>query len=186
MRKAMFFLLPVLFTIAIIPIISWQLGRHQSFAPLTAVGRKNYILNIDAKEISKPIEIKRKNRPLRISCNVIVKLTNNSHDTLKYLTMSCSWDDNFRFDNYKFGMMGWNCDKNIPVTKIVPPHKTLPFIIPIICDSTVVISATRFRIGIIIIKESINRQFIDFLPMDNDLTRFKNNLIWSNEVEIVK
>lgn len=43
-----------------------------------------------------------------------ISLKNNSNDTLKFWTMSCSWSANFIFDSNSIYFCPWDCNKNIP------------------------------------------------------------------------
>jgi hypothetical protein len=54
-----------------------------------------------------------------------VALYNNSKDTLKYPSYSCSWPNNYETNqDYKIYVDLPDCDKNIPVTVIVPPKES--------------------------------------------------------------
>jgi methyltransferase-like protein len=48
-------------------------------------------------------------------------LVNNSSDTIRYATYSCSWDMNYETDNKLLPLYGVECDKNVPkVITILP------------------------------------------------------------------
>jgi len=53
-----------------------------------------------------------------------VKLTNNTSDTLKYLSWSCSFQMFYLIKSEALKMAGYKCTKNIPVVLILPPNKS--------------------------------------------------------------
>jgi hypothetical protein len=150
------------------------------FNKLTDQDRKKYLLAIDKRKISKlrdTVLYKLKGKYL----NVPVLLYNLSNDTLRYLTMTCSWDDFFSFDNKKLLILGWPCDSNFPISKTLLPHKSIVYNIPIILTGNY-LRREKFRISMglfIVNKKSMN--FINDLPISDRKTK---NLIWSNEVSI--
>jgi hypothetical protein len=53
-----------------------------------------------------------------------VKLTNNTSDTLKYLSWSCSFQMFYLLKSEAVKIAGYKCTKNIPVVLILPPNKS--------------------------------------------------------------
>jgi hypothetical protein len=54
-----------------------------------------------------------------------VTLTNNSGDTLKYLSMSCSWQDFYSVSDNRLQVEIAECDKNIPRIISLPPKSSM-------------------------------------------------------------
>lgn len=154
---------------------------------LTAQDRANYLLKIDQSKIGKPGDTVLYRRKYKVLYkrkykvfNIPVKLLNLSNDTLRYLSVYCSWYDFFSIDNKKISILGWGCDSNIPIDKIVLPHKTGMYNIPVLTDGTII--NDKFRIGMnlfIINKENRNYSLNYMEPGDR-----AKNLIWSNEVTL--
>lgn len=107
--------------------------------------------------------------------NVEITLKNNSNDTLKYYTMSCSWQDNYTLNTRKISINHQECDKNIPVLISVGPNETKTNIINL-SPVTRHIIGLKLKIGFISIEES--SQLSD-IHIEN-----KENVIWSNEIKI--
>jgi len=53
---------------------------------------------------------------------ITTKLTNSSSDTIKYITMSCSWQDPFTADLKELVVHGKDCDKTVPKLKEILPR----------------------------------------------------------------
>jgi len=148
-------------------------------AKLTIEDRKNYILTIDKWQIKKPYDTTLIASKEKFSFTKIpVRLTNNSKDTLRYITMSCSWEDIYTSNTKRIIILSGPCDKNIPTIAILPPHQSKNVYLPVIFKKSDT-SVKVFKIG-------INLQKQDKLGNYNsvDLDSNIKNLIWSNEVHI--
>lgn len=55
---------------------------------------------------------------------VQVTLTNNSADTIRYVTWDCSWQESYTIDNDKWKIYVEYCFKNGHKTVAIPPYKT--------------------------------------------------------------
>jgi len=111
---------------------------------------------------------------------VPVKLTNTSADTLRYLSMSCSWWDIYRTDNQKLNIFSPNiCFKNSPITCLVPPHQfVIRNIIVLVPKET---ASVIFKIGM-----TVQRKFENSLLKDrillSSITPADQHVIWSNYI----
>jgi hypothetical protein len=105
-------------------------------------------------------------------------LSNNTKDTLKFLTMSCMWDIIYSTNNSNIEMAGAiACDKNIPILITVPPLKTYQTAFYVVIKPSPL--KQKFKIAIHL--NNINSLF-DFHGLDffsRDTTKVK--VIWSNE-----
>lgn len=101
----------------------------QTKKPHTQLNNEKYVLSIDnIAEVSLDT-IKKKNKYDFV--NIKVKLTNLSSDAISYSSMSCSSDINFAINNDKMEIMHEPCQHNVPVTKILNPHQTIIFNLPV-------------------------------------------------------
>ncbi|HEY2580640.1 MAG TPA: hypothetical protein VGI43_02485 [Mucilaginibacter sp.] len=172
---------PYLILILVVFInLSWSSTYQPSvYYKLTDQDRKNYILNIDQKKIKAPHDTIIYKTKYNLAY-VTVKLSNYSKDTLKYMIMSCSWYDQFQVNNKKLTIFGWPCDGNFPVERIIIPHKSASFGVPIIVTKGSSKTET-FKIAMNLFMGNKKNQ--DFLFESPD--KYKAvNLIWSNEVEL--
>ncbi len=53
-----------------------------------------------------------------------IRLLNKSNDTLKYRTLSCSWQDFYLSNSENINISINNCDKNIPAIITVNPNES--------------------------------------------------------------
>ncbi len=78
-----------------------------------------------------------------------VKLTNNTSDSLKYVSWDCSWQNSYLIDNDKWRIMGgWDCFKNGQRIFSIPPYQSETKILEL--EKLYVISKSKtseFRIG---------------------------------------
>ena len=106
-------------------------------------------------------------------------LTNNTKDTLKYFSMSCSWQDFYSVDNSKLQVEGTLCDKNIPTILTLAPGQSRAVEIRLLISQTMDASTINFKIGFNIMKVKSSANKFDF----NEQTK-KKNVIWSNIISM--
>jgi hypothetical protein len=110
-----------------------------------------------------------------------VRFANNSLDTLRYFSMSCSWQDFYSVDNKKLQIETALCDKNIPIILIIAPGQTKTVEIRLLISPTIVDSKIKFRIGFNLMEASNSQKPLDFDFIEEQK---KKNLIWSNEISM--
>jgi hypothetical protein len=147
---------------------------------LTASERKSYILIIDQRKITVPHDSLLYKGKRVNTFNVPVLIRNNSNDTLKFMTMSCSWDYDFDIDNKDIHMNGWNCDKNVPKIIKVPPHRGFLRVLPVNIDEGQLKKGIRFKVSMNLTIDDGNHHLFELYT---DPTG-KYNQIWSNEVVV--
>ncbi|WDF79126.1 hypothetical protein PQ469_03775 [Mucilaginibacter sp. KACC 22773] len=113
---------------------------------------------------------------------VLVKLTNTSADTLRYLSMSCSWWDIYRTDNQNINVFSPNiCYKNSPITCLVPPHQFVIRNIIVLVPKEM--ASVIFKIGM-----AVQRKFVNSLLKDevllSSIAPTNQHIIWSNYVMV--
>ena len=96
------------------------------------------------------------------------------------MTMSCGWEVNFTTDNDAFKVTGGPCEHNVPEIKTIQPHKTSSFTMYIAYSKTGVIKSESCKIGMLIIKESVDPELL----ITRKINVYKENLIWSNDVKM--
>jgi hypothetical protein len=111
---------------------------------------------------------------------VPVTLTNNTGDTLKYISMSCSWYEFYHLNNPNLHYQYWGCDKNIPVLLKLAPHESKQVELEIVGKKREN-KFVKFKVGIDLIK-SDERQYLDYFSV-NRSGKVKANTVWSNEIE---
>jgi len=152
---------------------------------LTDVDRKLYTLTVEKAKIGVPVDTTimtiENNKPKKVR-TVMVPLTlhNNSEDTLRFYTMTCSWYTFFGTNGSGISLPSWGCDKNIPEIVNVAPHKEYKRNLNINYYPYVK-SGTRYRISMSLLKVPGNAKLTwNFWP--DEYVRF--NKIWSNEIAI--
>jgi hypothetical protein len=108
-------------------------------------------------------------------------LTNNTKDTLKYFSMSCSWQDFYSVDNNKLQIEGTLCDKNIPEILTLAPGQSKTVEIRLLISQTMDTSEVKFKIGFNLMKVSSTQKTFDF---DYKEESKKKNVIWSNIISM--
>jgi hypothetical protein len=110
-----------------------------------------------------------------------VTLFNNTTDTLRYFTMSCSWQSFYEVDNSKLKIEPIWCDKDIPQILVLGPGKKQPIKIRLLISQTMDASEIKFRIGFNLMKVTKDQNTLDF---DHEEERKKKNVIWSNTISM--
>ncbi|WP_334125403.1 hypothetical protein [Empedobacter brevis] len=106
-------------------------------------------------------------------------LKNNSNDTLKYFSMSCSWEEFYSVDNKKLEIEPKSCDKNIPKILTLAPGKESTVEIKLIINKTIDEPKIKFKIGFNLMKVDNGKTIFDY---DYKEEQKKKNIIWSNEI----
>ena len=106
-------------------------------------------------------------------------LTNNTKNTLRYFSMSCSWQDFYSVDNNKLQIGGVDCDKNVPTILIIAPRQTKTVELRLLMSQTMDASEMKFKIGLNLMKVPKTQKPMDFKFREE---RKKKNLIWSNVI----
>ena len=106
-----------------------------------------------------------------------VTVHNNSNDTLKYYSMSCSWQEFYHSDNKAIEIVQPPCDNNVPEEIKIPPKGARVDNVSIICTDHDTKTPLQFKIGLNINKNVENDLFNGY---DDELRRF--NIVWSDQV----
>lgn len=151
---------------------------------LTDNDRKLYTLNVENEKIGVPKDtVIFKNwhsKKEKVKVVVVpVVLHNNSNDTLKFYSMTCSWYEFFGTNHTGVEPSEAICFKNIPDVVEVAPHGKYRKNLPMIYESSIK-SGGSYRISLSILKASENeaQDWQRFYPWE--YVRF--NKIWSNEI----
>lgn len=108
-------------------------------------------------------------------------LANNSKDTLKYFSMSCSWQDFYSVDNRKLQIEPSLCDKNVPAILTLAPGQKKAVEIRLIISQTMDAPEIRFKIGFNLMQVDKAQTLFDY---DYKEEQKKKNVIWSNVISM--
>lgn len=108
-------------------------------------------------------------------------LTNNTKDTLRYFSMSCSWQDFYSVDNNKLQIEGALCDKNAPTILTLAPGQTRTTVVRLLISQTMDAPDIKFKIGFNLMKVSKGQKLFDY---DHKEEQKKKNVIWSNVISM--
>ena len=106
--------------------------------------------------------------------------TNQSKDTLKYFSMSCSWSDFYTVDNRKLQVRGNDCDKNIPIILTLAPNACKTVEVYLQISQTMDASSISFRIGMHLVKAGKSTDNYNYFGEKEN----KKDIIWSNAIEM--
>jgi hypothetical protein len=109
---------------------------------------------------------------------VSVVLYNNSKDTLKYPSYSCTWPNNYVTDDEdRIYVDIPDCDKNIPITVLIPPKESKKVELKINYPKGK--STLNFKVGMNIIESE--KTIIKFKSKE---TQLKVLELWSKRIKI--
>ncbi len=165
-------------------VVLSMICHAQDSQDLTAADRINYVINIDLNILSKTNYSLPKGNGYMYTKPVLfvrVTLANRSNDTLKYLSMSCSWDSFYIVDKQNIAQIPKSpCQSNFPVQRIVLPHSSVTVKVPIIK-----IKDGKFRIGMTLLKVVIEKSIFDSIGVEKTMHANKNkNVIWSKPIKL--
>ena len=147
--------------------------------------RTGYLLSIDQDKIAEPRDSIIGGKPYELLW-VPVELSNFSNDTLKYMSMTCSWDVIFKINKETASIAGWGCDQNILTFSAIAPQKSFTYRIPILIQRNAFSNSYNLEIGMYVINYNGGKGFKDLENfLRSNKTSFKS-LIWSNEITISK
>lgn len=160
---------------------------EKNFHVLTSKEIASYRLLADQNKITIPKDTTLFDQRKFKTINIPVTLCNNSSDTLRFMSMSCSWDEFYGTNNKNIHIPMIPCDKNIPETIEVLPHEMFSRTIPVIYLQKSVGKNIKFKIYMSVIKYPVNmvqsNPAMFYFGFDSsEYTNF--NRIWSNEVAI--
>ena len=106
-------------------------------------------------------------------------LTNNTNDTLKYLSMSCSWQEFYYVDNDKMSVDQVTCSGNDMIILTLAPHKSVGNEVKLVVGQITDTSKIKFKIGINLLKATKNENNVWNEYKGQQETK---NIIWSNTI----
>lgn len=156
-----------------------------TYYTLTAEDKKHFVLSVDRSKVStqKYVTSDAYGTDAPKLMLVPVRLTNSSKDTLKYISMWCSWEDFYKVDNIKAAHIDQKaCEKNFPIKVIVLPGESTQVMVPVIKG----MQKGKFRIGLLLLRCFDKGPYFDFQHIDDYRKRNESsNTIWSNEIELL-
>jgi len=104
--------------------------------------------------------------------------TNQTKDTLKYFSMSCSWQYFYSVDNEKLKIEQPLCDKDIYIILKLEPNQSKKAELRLLISQTKYASIINFKIGFHLVPDQV---FMDNYDFQNQLNK---KIIWSNEISM--
>ncbi len=152
---------------------------------LTDNDRKLYTLSVNEGMIAKSHDtlvtrFTKSKSELGKIINVPIVIHNNSDDTLKFYSMSCSWSDFYGTNSKDINISAWRCEKNVPEIVEIKPHGVYKQYLPIIYNSKLR-KGEKYKISLSLNKCSNTNNSLWGFDIE-EYTRF--NKIWSNEITI--
>jgi hypothetical protein len=140
---------------------------------LTNEEKKNYTITIDQNKIFKRMN---QEYPYEEKKFFILPVTvhNDSNDTLRYCSMTCSWQEFYRIDNEEFEILSTSCTENIPAMITVLPHSVNTTNIAFVRKKDNQANPV-FRVGLNINTSGYSIFYHEEL--------FRYNIVWSNEIQ---
>jgi len=147
--------------------------------------KQHYLLTVNLNQIHSIKEVGARYDNKKYNYVMInVLLSNISKDTLKYLNMTCSWNEAFTTSNKAIKIAGWSCDSNFPTVYAIPPGVSKTFTITLEIPKEQ--QTNNFRVGFYLIKFRGYSAFLDFDKFLHSKKSYENCLLWSNEIPIPK
>ena len=108
---------------------------------------------------------------------VTLKLKNNSLRKIKYLYMSCSYDEFYLTDNADVEIIGKECDKNIPLTLDIESKSSTRIRLNLKCKRR---EKTNFKIGFKL------TEVPEIIEIDSATksAKFKSKNIWTENIAL--
>jgi len=114
-------------------------------------------------------------------------ITNNSSDTLSYLTMSCSWEEFYIIDSKELSLPMKSCDENGLTLMQIPPHKTIEKLLLLRSSKNKnQLHNTKFKIGFKFYKVNYNniKNMNSYPDIYTYFTKKNEIILWSNTLEL--
>jgi hypothetical protein len=109
-------------------------------------------------------------------------LTNNTDDTLKYYSMSCSWRELYLVNNSNLQVQPVICQYNAPIIlTLAPGQKTTVSVNLLVNNRTDNTSEVQFKIGFNLIKTADTKWPIQYIY---ETIKKRKNVIWSNSIHL--
>ena len=108
-------------------------------------------------------------------------LTNKTPDTVKYVSMSCSWQDPYTTDTGELSILVSPCDRNVPKLIQIPPDKSEETILSLTSKKSIdQLQNIKFRIGFNLVTAKDQNEMFSKV---SDLNKMKN-VIWSDTLQL--
>lgn len=107
---------------------------------------------------------------------VMTTLTNESKDTLKYHSDSCSWQDYYSVNHSKLQVQESPCDKYVPIILTLAPNESREVELRLVLKGNGPIPKIKFKVGFHVLEDRI---YTDNYELSQ---AFEKNMIWSNEI----
>jgi hypothetical protein len=113
------------------------------------------------------------------SIDVLVK--NNRDSNIEFWLMTCSWEENFIFDNPKIIFYNHGCDVNFPIVKLLKSLQEYHFKAKVkVLHSLKDINAENLKFGFVLMETSTKINVSNFIRIRDLYFETRKNMIWGN------
>ena len=113
-------------------------------------------------------------------CSIEIDLTNKSDTTIYFWEMSCSWQDNWRFNTDSVFLYSAGCDHNTPILRKLNPGQKIKYI-GILCSTLKhkALNINHIQLGFVLIKENeFNIEKDSFHTILTAKSKERNRFLW--------
>ena len=110
--------------------------------------------------------------------SIKIDIVNNTDSVIRFWIMTCSWQENFIFNNRGLYLYNEGCDSNVPNLIEIEGRNKISFRGVIHVNGSIeMIKRNNLKLGFILIKEMEVKDFPDFRRILNDKLA-KGDVIW--------
>lgn len=110
--------------------------------------------------------------------NLKIELRNRSDSTIRFWTMTCSWEENWILNNDSLGLLLKICDSNYPFISEIKPGQVLEYQPVLIVNKSIKFNSDRYKIGFAYIKENEVNDINSFRNILNDRKKNRIGIVW--------
>jgi hypothetical protein len=109
---------------------------------------------------------------------VSVILTNNTDETISYVSMSCGWDEMYSIDSKVLQQIGKDCDKNIPILLTLTGHSSKQVQLKLKISNKEPLPIIKYRIGFNLLIANKGQSALGLMDAG------KKHMIWTDKAEM--
>ena len=118
---------------------------------------------------------------------ISIDLINHTDSTLYFWSMSCSWEENWVFNNNVIKLYGHDCDNNSPCIKMLKPGKSFNFKgIVHTFEDLKYIENNGIRLGFVFINKNEIHNVSNFRKLLDYKYKERKDIIWSEPFKIIE
>ena len=118
---------------------------------------------------------------------ISINLINYTDSTLYFWSMTCSWEENWVFNNNVIKLYGHACDNNSPCIRMLEPGKSFNFKgIVHIFEDLKYIENNGIRLGFVFINKNEISNVSSFREILDFKFKERKDIIWSGPLKIIE